>query len=327
MAKSDLEIAYEKAYGEHSKTMLDRRMEVKEASIPLNVAEMPNAEEMKIEIPKEMEQSTPVQEMPVVETKAPEAEQKAPEVQAAIEEKPQLVTPNSKAKEKYPSLFSLFSDMMTAGDSDKKSDEMWEAMFAWAIGAMMGVDVFKERLEQAEREQTERLLAEMREKERLAAAEKEGEVKAPEKETATRVDVGAATIPLQVAEKPDLAQVNLNIPQTGNVNAAKLPEQMAEKPDLSQIKIKTPAEIAYDNIAKGKDEVTLADLKAAGVNLKTDLAPTLKALTKDNPEKLAELAPKGLGDENAPIGKELGVALIGRQQQREAMIKHNSLSR
>lgn len=281
-----IKVAYQKAYGDFWETKYAQDMaarskdDVNEKSEPVKeqaetVHEAPEAVQT-----AEVQETVQVQEAPaaVQEAFMPEKEEKA-----------YMVKPDDKAKDDFPSLFSMFTEMM--GGENQGGDDELAAMFALAFSALLGEDKFKERLEEAERK-----LEEMRKREQ----EKENVEKAPA--AAEKEPVKAEKEPVKAEKEPVAAE-------------------------LPSVKIKTPADMAYDKVAQGKEQVTLADLKQAGVNLKTDLQPTLKALTKDNPNKISELAPKGLGDEKVPVSKEFATALIARAQQREAISRHNGLSR
>ncbi len=317
-----IKVAYQKAYGDYWETKFTQDMEARSKD---NANEK---DEQKLYAGQVQEAETKSMDEPPVYTapeteqvqEAPVAEQAAPAPQK--EEKSHLVTPNEKVKDSYPSLFSMFSEML-GGDGKQGGDDELTAMFVLAFSALLDVDAFKERLEEAER-----ALEEMRKREReKEAAEVE---KAPA--SAEKEPVVYDTEPVQPEKKVEkAADVQQAAPEVsperpkGGISLTDMAEVRGV--DVSQIKLRTPADMAYDNIAKGKEQVTLADLQQAGVNLKTDLQPTLKALTKDNPNKLSELAPKGLGDENAPVSKEFATALIARAQQRETIARHNSLSR
>ncbi len=261
-------------------------------------------------------------EMPVTNSNPVQYEEKAEE--QVKQEKQELVTPESKAKEQYSGLFGLFTDMLGKEGEDNSSDDVLAQMFMAAMASWMGVDVFKERLDekesqlqkQLEEERQARLAAEKALAEERAAKEPVQQTAAPERlKLSDTLEVSAPHIDVQVRD--------LNLKDIHIAKAPSLKTELnvvAEKPDLSKIKVKSSAELEFDKLAAGKEQMTLADLEKAGVNLKTDLQPTLKALAKDNPEKVSELAPQGLGDKDKPVSKELAVALIGRKQQRDAII-------
>lgn len=275
-------IVAEKAYGAYGKQMLKnlfkkKRAKAKETDGPkkdeqVNVAAVPQAE-----VSRETPAVEPVQtEMPKP-AQENVSEGQEPAVEEVTADKQETQTSAKSGKEEYPTLFSLFCDMM-GGEEKKedKADEVLEEMLMAAFASWMGMDVYKERLEEIEKSLQQ-------------AAERERQEKLREQET---------------KEQP--------IPS------------LAQTQNATQEKRLSPAEAAYAKMADGKEQVTLGDLEKAGVNLKTDLQPTLKALTKDHPEKLSELAPKGLGDRSAPVNKEFAVALIARKQQREAIVRNNA---
>lgn len=304
-------IVAEKAYGAFGKQMLNSLKNKKKQKKEEQQETMEKAPEQVVE--QVIENEPPVQtaeqtvanapdaqlaeekivEQPVMEQVAPEVEQ--PVAEEVKEDKPRLVTPSSKAKEEYSGLFGMFTEMMGGENEDKSGEEMLSEMFALAFGAMMGVDVFKERLEERERQ-----LQEMLEQERQArlAAEQKLEMELGAKEPAEQA-VGV---------------------ETAGLNAK--PKEF----EYDEIKIMKPEEATYQQLLAGKENgtegLTMKDLKEFGVTAK-DVEISAAALTKDNPDKMLKLAPKGMSDEKAPISKELAVAAIGRKQERDAIMRSN----
>ncbi|MBO5441570.1 MAG: hypothetical protein J6A09_03280 [Alphaproteobacteria bacterium] len=130
----------------------------------------------------------------------------------------------------------------------------------------------------------------------------------------------------QVAKNPELEVLSHDAKQAQGVklNISNMNIQPSKMPET--IKLPSQAEMKYDQLAAGKEQMTLADLEKAGVNLKTDLQPTLKALTTEGPESVLKLAPNGLNGKDSVVSKELAVALIERAQAREQLVllkKHN----
>lgn len=155
----DRKIAYQKAYGDRWEQFY-------------------SPDTTKTEKVETAEKKTVEQEAPVLETSMTRSfvAENAPTQET--EDKPKLVTPQSKAKEAYPSLFSLFTEMMSGKEGDK-SDDVLVDMFTRAFEAMMGIDAFKERLEKREKELQEEL--ERERQARIAAEQKlEAQQNAPE---------------------------------------------------------------------------------------------------------------------------------------------------
>ncbi len=255
----------------------------------------------------------PTPEVPTPEAPAPEAP--TPEVQPVVNEgqTKEFVAEGKKGKEQYPSLFSLFSEaFMGDSNGNSGSDELMAALFGAVILSAMGYSGGLDFLRERELQERERRLQ-----------ERERELQERERQ----LQNGTSKVTPLASE--------LSLASESRRAAVLTPERPLPEPTLRDVQVsekkphapKTPADLAYDKIAQGKDVVTLADLRQAGVNLRTDLRPTLEALINGKPEKLGELAPKGLGDENVPVSKEFATALIARAQEREVIMRKNAFMR
>ncbi len=298
MAITRLEIAYTKAYGEELGAKMYGELMAAAKEVVEKSSKQASAEVSDKQVENTQSGQTrgvePAQFMP----EQPKQEEQTPvEDYTVRKKKPQENEATEKEEPKKNSfIWRILDDMeKNAEKSDDPTMALFLSVFKMALKYASGHEEFNQQLDAMEKDPT------------VKDVVKEAPIKeAPAKEVET----------VKLSNEQTKSPLDLSLDEILKVNV----------PNAEDIKIKSSAELKCDKIFDGKETVTMEDLKPLGVT-NADLQPTLKTLLKDNPEKQSQLIPEGLGNENAPIGKELAVALIGRAEQREAIARHNAMQR